>query len=92
MDSFKGMIIKTYEPWYRTLSNGTNVKFSITPGWEYMINVEYKYERDYFNYTIFNIDNGHNNPKEREEEIIKHIEKVLTKYKKPVQMTIFDFL
>ena len=65
MDSFKGMIIKSYDPFYFDLSESVKLKCFIIPGWEYMIDCEALIDGKEFSYFVYNIDNGYNKPYER---------------------------
>lgn len=89
MDNFKGMIIKTYEPFYYDLSENVKLKCSITKGWEYMIDCEARINGELFLYVVYNIDNGHNKPYERIQELVNELKK---EYFSNKQYTIFDFL
>ncbi len=89
MDNFEGMIIKTYEPFYYVLSENVELKCYIKKGWEYMIECETEINGKAFNYIVYNIDNGHNKPFERIQELVNELKK---EYFSNKQYTIFDFL
>lgn len=90
---FTDKIIKTYEPWYIDLSDGSKIKCQIYEGWEYEIETIWEWKGKTSTYVVYNINNGYCKPYEDIENIRKEYEELISKEKKkPYQTTIFDFL